>query len=128
MGYRQLTWPQRGRLWLRLGIRLGLTALAVWLGARSGRQILALFAPFLFALAAAALLDPLVRRLQRALGWDRHVLSLLLLSLLFGLIGGGLALLVYAAAGQLVSLPPFLGLCTGSPMALPTFHSLRPSP
>ena len=27
MGYRQLTWPQRGRLWLRLGIRLGLTAL-----------------------------------------------------------------------------------------------------
>ena len=50
MGYRQLTWPQRGRLWLRLGIRLGLTALAVWLGARSGRQILALFAPFLLSL------------------------------------------------------------------------------
>ena len=119
MGYRQLTWPQRGRLWLRLGIRLGLTALAVWLGARSGRQILALFAPFLFALAAAALLDPLVRRLQRALGWDRHVLSLLLLSLLFGLIGGGLALLVYAAAGQLVSLvQDWSGLLDGLQSAL----------
>lgn len=104
MNNRQLTWPQRGRLWLRLGLRLILTALAVWLVLRFGRPLLSLFAPFLFALAAAALLDPLVKKLQKALGWNRQLLSALVLILLFGLAGGGLALLVYAAAGQLVSL------------------------
>lgn len=104
MNNRQLTWPQRGRLWLRLGLRLILTALAVWLVLRFGRPLLSLFAPFLFALAAAALLNPLVKKLQRALGWNRQLLSALVLILLFGLAGGGLALLVYAAAGQLVSL------------------------
>lgn len=104
MNNRQLTWPQRGRLWLRLGLRLILTALAVWTVIRFGRPLLSLFAPFLFALAAAALLNPLVKRLQKVLGWNRQLLSALLLILLFGLIGGGLALLVYAAAGQLMSL------------------------
>ena len=104
MEHKQLTWPQRGALWLRLGIRLGLTALAVWLAARFGRPPLSLFAPFLLALIAAAALNPLVKKLQRLLGWNRQVLTLLLLFLIFGLLGGGLALLVYAAAGQLVSL------------------------
>lgn len=104
MGNRRLTWRQRGALWLRLGIRLMLAALAVLAVVKLGRPLLSLFAPFLFALAAAATLNPLVKRLQRALGWNRQVLTLLLLLVLFGLIGGGLALLVYAAAGQLVSL------------------------
>ncbi|WP_160663253.1 sporulation integral membrane protein YtvI [Colidextribacter sp. OB.20] len=104
MTNKQLTWPQRGQLWLRLGLRLILAALAVWLLARFGGWALGLMAPFLFALAAAALLNPLVKRLQRALGWNRHALSALILILLFGLAGGGLALLVYAAAGQLMSL------------------------
>ena len=104
MNNKQLTWSQRGALWLRLGIRLGLTALAVWLAARFGRPLLSLFAPFLLALIAAAALNPLVKKLQRLLGWNRQVLTLLLLFLIFGLLGGGLALLVYAAAGQLVSL------------------------
>lgn len=104
MTNKQLTWKQRGALWLRLGLRLALAALAVWLIVRFGRDVLALFAPFLFALAAAAALNPLVKKLQRALGWNRHALTFLLLLLLFGLLGGALALLVYAAAGQLVSL------------------------
>ena len=104
MGNRRLTWRQRGALWLRLGIRLVLAALAVLAVVKLGRPLLSLFAPFLFALAAAATLNPLVKRLQRALGWNRQVLTLLLLLVLFGLIGGGLALLVYAAAGQRVSL------------------------
>ena len=104
MGDRQLTWKQRGTLWLRLGLRLALAALAVLFVLKLGRPLLSLFAPFLFALAAAAALNPLVKKLQRALGFNRQALTLLLLLLLFGLIGGGLALLVYAAAGQLVSL------------------------
>ena len=104
MEHKPLTWSQRGRLWLRLGIRLGLAALAAWLAVRFGRPLLSLFAPFLLALIAAAALNPLVKKLQRLLGWNRQVLTLLLLFLIFGLLGGGLALLVYAAAGQLVSL------------------------
>ena len=31
MENRKLTWGQRGALWLRLGIRLVLAALAVWM-------------------------------------------------------------------------------------------------
>ena len=104
MENRQLTWKQRGTLWLRLGLRLALAILAALLVLKLGRPLLSLFAPFLFALAAAALLNPLVKKLQRALGWNRQALTLMLLLLLFGLLGGALALLVYAAAGQLVSL------------------------
>ena len=104
MEHKQLSWRQRGELWLRLGIRFVLAAAAVWLAARFGRGLLALFAPFLFALAAAALLDPVIKRLQRALGWGRGLLTLLVLLLLLGVAGGALALLGYAAAGQLVSL------------------------
>ena len=101
---KQLTWRQRGALWLRLGIRIVLTGLAVWLVLRLGRSVFSLFAPFLFALVTAALLNPLVKKLQKALGWNRQMLSAVLLLLLFGLAGGGLILLVYAAAGQLLSL------------------------
>ena len=104
MTNKQLSWRQRGQLWLRLGLRLGLAALGVWLLVRFGRRALSLFAPFLFALAAAAILNPLVKRLQKALGWNRQLLSALVLLLLFGLVGGALALLVYGAAGQMISL------------------------
>ena len=61
MTNKQLTWRQRGELWLRLGLRLVLTALAVWLLARFGRRTLSLFAPFLFALVAAVLLNQIGR-------------------------------------------------------------------
>lgn len=125
MNNKQLTWPQRGRLWLRLGLRLILTALAVWLVIKFGRGLAALFAPFLFALAAAALLNPLVKRLQKALGWNRQLLSALVLILLFGLAGGGVALLVYAAAGQLVSLAQnWSGLLNSAQSALDQVEAL----
>lgn len=104
MGLQQLTWRQRGALWLRLGIRLFLVVLAAWLIVRLGRPLLSLFAPFLLALIAAAVLNPLVRRLQQLLGWGRGPLTLLVLLLLFGLVGGALALLSYSVAGQLMSL------------------------
>ena len=104
MTQKQLTWRQRGALWLRLSIRLLLFAAGCFAVLRFGRPLLALCAPFAFALAAAALLNPLIKALQRALGWSRQLVSAALLLLLFALVGGGLALLVYAAAGQLVSL------------------------
>ena len=42
MGNQQLSWPQRGKLWLRLGIRLVLAALAVGLVCSMGRFLFAL--------------------------------------------------------------------------------------
>lgn len=104
MGLPQLSWRQRGALWLRLSIRF-VVALAVFLFLIFlGRPLLSLVAPFLLALITAALLNPLVKRLQRTFGWGRGPLSLLVLLLLFGLAGGAVVLLVYAAVGQLISL------------------------
>lgn len=104
MRQEQLTWRQRGQLWLRLGLRLGLAVLAVLLALRVLPPLLGLFAPFVLALILAALLNAPVRWLQRRLGWSRRLLTLLTLLLLFGLLGGGLTLLVYAAGSELLSL------------------------
>ncbi len=104
MERKQLTWKARGELWLRLGIRLALAALAVWLTARFGPGLLSLFAPFVAAFAAAALLNPLVKRLQRGLGWSRQVLTLLLLLLILGALGTAAGVLIWAAGQELVSL------------------------
>lgn len=100
----ELTWRQRGWLWLRLGIRLALALLVLSLLVRFGRSLLSLFAPFVVALIAAAVLNPLVKWFQRRMGWSRQVLTLLLLLLLFGLMGVALGLLVYAGVSELVSL------------------------
>ena len=95
---KKLTWPQRGRLWLRLGLRLVLVLLALWLLRAVGRPLLSLCAPFVAALITAALLHPLVQWLQRRLHWPRK------LSSLFGLAGGGIGYLGYAVGAELVSL------------------------
>ena len=103
--YREpLTWPERGRLWLRIGIRLLVTALAVLLVWTLGRPLLSLFMPFVLALGAAALLNPVVRFLQKRLGWSRGLLSLLALLVVFGTVGTLLSLLVRAAIVELISL------------------------
>ena len=46
---KKLTWPQRGRLWLRLGLRLVLALLALWLLRAVGLPLLSLCAPFVAA-------------------------------------------------------------------------------
>ena len=100
----QLSWPERGYLWLRLGIRLVGTVLAVLLVWLVGRPALSLFMPFVLALAAAALLNAPVRQLQKRLGWSRGALSLLTLLVIFGAVGGLLTLLVRSAVLELISL------------------------
>lgn len=100
----QLSWSERGQLWLRLGIRLVGTVLALLFVWKAGGPLLSLFMPFILALAAAALLNPLVRWLQKKLGWPRGLLSLLSLLVLFGAVGTGLTLLIRAAVLELVSL------------------------
>ena len=100
----QLSWPERGRLWLRIGIRFWITVLAVLFVWTLRRPVLSLFMPFLLALGAAALLDPVVRTLQKRLGWSRGVLSLLSLLVVFGAAGTALSLLVRAAVLEMISL------------------------
>ena len=78
---KKLTWPQRGRLWLRLGLRLVLALLALWLLRAVGLPLLSLFAPFVAALITAAILHPPIRWLQRRLGVPRKFSTLLILLL-----------------------------------------------
>jgi len=99
-----LTWSERGQLWLRLGIRLVLVLLAALALKLLLRPALSLFAPFVAAFVAAAVLNLLVRWVQKRLGWSRKLLSLLVLLLLLGLLGGVVSLLVYGVGAELVSL------------------------
>ena len=53
MEERELSWRERGRLWARLGIRLALAALCIWLLVRAGPPLLSLFMPFVLAFVTA---------------------------------------------------------------------------
>lgn len=99
-----LTWRQRGWLWLRLMVRLLLALLAAGLVIWVGRPMLSLLAPFVAALITAAILNPIVRRLQRRLCWSRRALTMVLLVVLFGLLGAGLGFLGYIAGQEIVAL------------------------
>lgn len=101
---KELSWPERGRLWLRLGIRLVLTLLTLWGLVRLGPPLLSLFMPFVLALILAWLLNPLVRFLQQRLGLSRKLLSFVLILLIFAGVSGLLFALIYNIAAELVSL------------------------
>lgn len=104
MEYRELSWHERGRLWLRLSVRLALTALALLAVFFLGPPLASLFMPFLLALVMAWLLNPLIKKIQRRLRLSRNALSLVLLLLLFAIAGGVLAALVYSVVTELASL------------------------
>ena len=100
----RLTWKQRGQLWLRLGIRLVLAALILAAAGTVLPPVLSLLAPFLLGYLMAAALNPVVRWLQRRLGWSRGLLSMLVVLVVFGLLGGGIVLLVYGAGREILTL------------------------
>lgn len=99
-----LTWSQRGRLWVRLGIRAALTVGAVLLLVFVIAPLVSLMMPFVLALILAWLLNPLVRWLKKKLPLSRKVISLILLLLVFGCIGGLLYALGHALVVQIISL------------------------
>lgn len=101
---KELTWTQRGRLWLRLGIRFVVTVLSVLFIWKAVPPLLGLFMPFVLALLAAIALNPLVRWLQKRLGWSRRMLSLLVLLVIFGMISTALGLLARTAVMEAVAL------------------------
>ena len=65
---RELSWRERGRLWLRLVVRLLLAAAVILLVVYAGPPLLSLFMPFVLAFGVAWMLNPLVRTLQKKLG------------------------------------------------------------
>ena len=99
-----LTWSQRGRLWVRLGIRAALTAGAVLLLVFVIAPLVSLLMPFVLALILAWLLNPLVRWLKKKLPLSRKAISLILLLVVFGCIGGLLYALGRALVVQIISL------------------------
>lgn len=91
----ELSWHDRGRLWLRLGVRLLLTVCVILFLVLAGPGLLSLFFPFVLAFVLAWLLNPVMRALQKVVGASRKVLALLLILLLFALAGGLFAIATY---------------------------------
>lgn len=102
----ELTWRERGRLWLRLGLRLVLTLAVVYLVWRMGRPLLKLMMPFVVALVLTWILDPAIRALEKRLKVGRRPLSLVMVLLSIAVVGALAAGLIYALVGQVLS---FLG-------------------
>ncbi len=100
----RLSSGERGRLWLRLGVRLALTVLAVAVAVTVLPPLASLFMPFLLALLLVWILNPLIRRLEKYIPLSRRWLSLCLLLLLLLLVGGGLGILGYSAVSEVASL------------------------
>lgn len=100
----ELSWRDRGRLWMRLGIRLTLAALLILFFRYLIPPLLRLFMPFVLALVVAWLLNPLIKGLQKRLGLSRGVISLLLILLGFAAVGGVLFGLGYSLFSEVSSL------------------------
>ena len=104
MERRELSGKERGRLWIRIGIRLLLAAAALLLLFLAVPPLFSLFMPFVLALVMAWLLNPLVRWLHRKLKISRKVISLLLIVLVFGVVGGLLFWFIYGIGSEIYSL------------------------
>lgn len=100
----QLTWKQRGELWLRLGVRALLLVLAL-LALRYGvMPLVSLLTPFVLALMLSWLLNPPVRWLQKKLSISRGPITLTLLLVVFATVGGVLWALTWMAVEQVQAL------------------------
>lgn len=104
MGQRELSWKERGRLWMRMGIRLLLTAAVLLLLFLAVPPLLSLFMPFVLALIMAWLLNPIVRWFHRKLKISRRLISLLLILFVFGIVGGILFWFIYGIGSEIYSL------------------------
>ena len=135
MEEQELSWRERGRLWMRLGIRLLLTLFTLAALALAGPPLLSLFMPFVLAFVVAWLLNPLIRGIQRRLGLPRKLLSLVLILLILAGAGGALVAFIWNIAGELVSLyenwpaiwAGLQGSLTGLDQALSRFIDLIPA-
>lgn len=100
----ELSWHERGRLWLRLGLRLALLLLCLGVLVGLGPTLWSLFSPFLLAVPVAWALSPAVKWLHGKLGLSRRVLTAALLVLAFAILAALVWGLTTSAVGEIVSL------------------------
>jgi len=102
--FRELDWRGRGRLWLRLLIRLFLVAFFVLLAAKIGLPFLSFCTPFVFGFIFAWLLEPLLRFLIKRTILSRKAVSIILILLICGILGGAVFWLVYKIFVEIAAL------------------------
>lgn len=95
MDFQELSWRARGRLWLRLLIRLSLVAIFVLLVAIVGVPLLSFCMPFVLGFIFAWILEPLLRILIKKTILSRKAVSIFLILLICGILGGAVTWLVY---------------------------------
>lgn len=100
----ELSWHDRGRLWLRIGLRAVMALIAGWACVRLGPPLVSLFAPFLLAFLVAWALSPAAGWLHERLGVSRRLLSLVLLLLAFALLAALVWGLLAGMAREIFSL------------------------
>lgn len=104
MFYQELPWRERGRLWMRLLIRLLMLVALGLLFAKIGLPLLSFCAPFVGAVILTWLLEPLVRFLVRKTVLSRKAVSIILILLICGLLGGVLFWFGYKITVELMAL------------------------
>ncbi len=101
---KELTWSDRGYLWLRLLIRAILFTGFILLFTLIGMPILSFCSPFVFGFLFAWMLEPLVRFFINKTPISRPLVSILLILLICGLLGSGVAYLIYELVQQFSNL------------------------
>lgn len=104
MEYKELTWKSRGRLWMRLLVRLSLVTLFLLLAAKIGLPTLSFCMPFVLGFIFAWILEPLVRSLIKHRFVSRKAVSILLILLICALLGGGISFLIYKIVTEVAAL------------------------
>lgn len=101
---RELSWKDRGRLWLRLFVRFALAALFLLLVAKIGLPVLSFCMPFVLGFIFAWLLEPLLRVIIKKTILSRKAVSIILILLICGLLGGAMTWLVYKVFVEVAAL------------------------
>ncbi|MEG1395830.1 MAG: sporulation integral membrane protein YtvI [Oscillospiraceae bacterium] len=104
MEHHELPWRERGRLWLRLGVRILIYCAVALLLFYVLPPVLGLFMPFVVAFIMAWLLNPLVKWIQKKTKAPRGLISLLLILLLFGVFSGLLVGFGYTIVNEIRTL------------------------
>lgn len=95
MELQELSWRARGRLWLRLLIRVALAFAVLALFINIGVPVLSYCMPFVLGWIFAWLLEPLVRFLIKHTILSRKSVSILLILVICGILGAAIGWFVY---------------------------------
>ncbi|MBP1737226.1 MAG: Sporulation integral rane protein YtvI [Oscillospiraceae bacterium] len=104
MEQRELSWRERGRLWLRIGIRAALLFSLIVLAVILIPPLWNLLAPFILAFLMAWMLNPLIRTIQKRIPISRRILSMLLVVLIFALLTGMIFFFIWSVISEIQSL------------------------